>query len=216
MEVGPFGAEHCGTVIFLHGFSMQASELAGELERVCRARPGWRAVLPQAPRRAITAHAGAVTTAWYDYLTDTEGRREDLVELSSLREARTALRDVVRREAARLGDKGRVVLAGLSQGGCAALDVAAREAVGAVLTVVSHRIYATRRPLLAPWHCVCAAEDSVVPLHGWAAPRDAASRLVVPGDHWIDAELWVPWLALRLADLEAFWERKQRTHADGP
>jgi predicted esterase len=215
MSVGPFGAEHCGTVVFLHGFSMEASDLVEELERVCVACPGWRAVMPQAPRRRITAHGGEVSASWYDYLTDRDGLREDVAELSSLRETRVSLRRLVQKEAHRLGDKGRVVLAGLSQGGCVALDLATREPVGAVLTVVAHRLCVSRRPLLADWHCICAADDKVMPLMAWAAPRGEVSRHVVPGDHFIDSEIWVPWLERRLEDLEGFWAMRQRTHADG-
>lgn len=193
MKVLEPSGEHRWTLVFLHGFSM----LAEDLEEDFRAmqRDHWRICLPQAPELYIPPHREC-KPAWYAYLTDWEGEKEDEVDMVSLRASRARISGLLSDELRRVG-RGRVLLGGLSQGGCMALDVATRQPhLCGVCTLVSHRMHASRhRPLACPWVALTAEDDDVFPAR-WAerAMAGVSERWRVDDDHY----LWH-------ADLDEFW-----------
>ena len=209
----PRGEEHEMTLVYLHGFGMRARDVAATVKAA--RPPGWRVVLPQAPLRPITAHGGAASRSWYDYLTDRGGSAEDDVDGASLTSVRALLEELLRREARRLGGGrlglSRVVVGGMSQGGCMALEVAARLPVAAVVTVVAHRhrgrcaaAPSPPRPLRCPWHALTAVDDDVFPA-SWAHEtlRAAAVWVQAPGGHYLEAGPDVEFLATTLRRLQA-------------
>jgi alpha/beta superfamily hydrolase len=139
--------------------------------------------------RPVTAYGGDENRSWFDYLTDREGEGEDAVDTASVRAARSTIQRLVWREHAAAPPNVPIMLGGLSQGGCLALDVASRDAsLAAVVTGVAHRLHLSlTRPLLCPWYALIASDDDVFPFC-WAAPapQDCAHVTVAEGaDHYL-------------------------------
>jgi len=114
------------SLIFLHGFCNTAEHYANSEAFELFRLQGLRVVLPTAPRLQISAHSGKRQNAWYNYLTDHDGEREDDIDEMSMQESRLRLNRLIDLEAARVGGHSRVILGGASQGCCAAFDVFAR------------------------------------------------------------------------------------------
>eukprot|EP00929_Paragymnodinium_shiwhaense_P016680 TRINITY_DN12525_c0_g1_i1.p1 TRINITY_DN12525_c0_g1~~TRINITY_DN12525_c0_g1_i1.p1 ORF type:complete len:466 (-),score=73.08 TRINITY_DN12525_c0_g1_i1:117-1469(-) len=79
--------------------------------------------------------------SWFDYITDRGGVEENEVNENSLREIRARLHSLIRAEVERLGgDSSRIILGGMSQGCCVALDAAMTypDALGGVVGLVGH------------------------------------------------------------------------------
>jgi pimeloyl-ACP methyl ester carboxylesterase len=180
---------HEATLIFLHGFGMSASDMACDLAAVAAELPWLRVVVPEAPMQPVTAYGGDENRSWFDYLNDREGEAENAVDTQSVRRARSGIQRIVWREHATAPPNVPIILGGLSQGGCLALDVASRDAsLAAVVTCVAHRLYVScARPLLCPWYALIASDDDVFP-SSWAAPapQDHAHVTVAEGaDHYL-------------------------------
>lgn len=193
-------AEHRLTVIYLHPFCGSGVHATQEFAPLFARFPSVRFVFPTAPTRRIAPQGGRRAPSWFDYLTDREGRSEDLVDQASLRVSRAAVQQLVWREARRAP----VVLAGDSQGGCMALSVAARPGCGlrAVVTCVAHRLAADRRaPLQCPWHALSAELDDIFPA-SWASCEGAASHEVAPGaSHYLERDEGGAFLERKLGEL---------------
>lgn len=180
------------TLVFLHGFAMCAEDMAVDLAPVAAQLPWLRIVVPEAPAVPVTAYGGDEYRSWFDYLTDREGDAEDVVDASTVRAARNNIQRIVWREhnyARKHAFPAKVIIGGLSQGGCLALDLATREKqLTGVVTAVAHRLYLSRsRPLLCSWHALFAEEDDVFPLT-WAAPRSTDNVLLTVSegsDHYL-------------------------------
>ena len=176
---------HTWTLVFLHGYCMRARALRASLRRA--RPPGWRVVLPQAPRRPLPD--GSRAPSWQDYLSDSGGAREDGVDPGAAAATRARLRALLRREARRVaGGLTRVVIGGLSQGGCVALDLCAFVQPAAVVTLVAHRPkLSAARPLKCSWHALTAEDDDVFPA-SWAHASlpEAATWERVPGGHFLE------------------------------
>lgn len=186
----PLSGTHEATLIFLHGFSMSASELLDDFSRLADQLPTWRFVLPQAPQQAITAHSGEISTSWFNYLSDMAGLQEDTIDIFSLRCRKVDLQRLVAEEASLLaGGLANVVLGGLSQGGNMALHLATQLRCRAVVTVVSCRLSCSlSKPLQCPWHALLASRDEIFP-SSWAAPlmSGATATTSVDDDHWLQS-----------------------------
>merc|ERR1712176_533577 len=57
-----------------------------EEEKEHRPYPGLKVICPNGPIRPITAYQGDKNQAWYDYLTDHEGKSEDDLDITTLEE----------------------------------------------------------------------------------------------------------------------------------
>ena len=118
---------HEATMLVLHGFTGAAGDMMWIEEEL---REGgldtctWKFVFPTAPARSITCYGGEVSNAWYDYLTDYCTQEEEIAE-ADVREQRSRLHRIMDDEVELLGGiSRRLFVAGYSQGGCMALDVA--------------------------------------------------------------------------------------------
>lgn len=109
--------------------------------------------------------------SWYDYISNSDGLKEDAIDLDSLLVVRKILHGIIRREAAELGGRShRVILGGKSQGCCTALDAALTfpERLGGFIGVVGHLLGCTA---VEPQGPQCAT-----PLHFFHEPDDAIMR----------------------------------------
>ncbi len=123
VEIEPSQAADA-TVIFLHGLGDDGhgwSDMVGALELPTSSRV--RFLFPHAPEQPVTLNGGYVMPAWYDLFdTDFELR----ADLAGVRATKERLEHLVAREEGRGIPANRIVLAGFSQGGAAALYAALR------------------------------------------------------------------------------------------
>lgn len=116
------GENPVGSVIWLHGLGADGHDfeaIVPEL-RIPLDLP-LRFVFPHAPVRPVTINGGMAMRAWYDILSlDSEGR----ADADGVRESSALLENLVRREQERGIDTRHIVIAGFSQGGAIAINVA--------------------------------------------------------------------------------------------
>eukprot|EP00931_Biecheleriopsis_adriatica_P009653 TRINITY_DN110715_c0_g1_i1.p1 TRINITY_DN110715_c0_g1~~TRINITY_DN110715_c0_g1_i1.p1 ORF type:complete len:334 (-),score=67.68 TRINITY_DN110715_c0_g1_i1:46-1047(-) len=138
------GLEAKLSLVFLHGFCNTAEMYSGSEAFTLFRCQGLRVVLPTAPVLHISAH-GNRQNAWYDYLTDHDGAKEDDIDEASLAETRSRINALLESEAALLGGFSRVLLGGASQGCCTAFDVFARhpQRLGGFVGFVGHPLRST-------------------------------------------------------------------------
>lgn len=109
--------------------------------------------------------------SWFDYLTDSGGKREDQIDQASLAEVREIIHGMIRHEAELLGGRfDRIILGGKSQGCCTALDALLRfpERLGGFVGVVGHLL-----------SCTPLSKDSPqqsIGLHFFNEPQDEMMR----------------------------------------
>ena len=138
------GPDPSYVVIWLHGLGADAGDfwpIVPELD--LPPQPAWRFVLPNAPVRPVTINGGMPMRSWFDISS-----RDSVYPMDSagMAESCRALEELIEREEQRGVARGKVVLAGFSQGGAIALRTAllADKPVAGVLAL------STYLPPLAP------------------------------------------------------------------
>ena len=169
--------------VVLHGYGMQASEMEDWLlPHLAAVRPLLDVLFLQAPVQ-WNASSSRFVPSWLSYVHEFHGTKEDVVDARLLEQH---LFDIRKGIDAVKGPYTEVLLVGLSEGGCVALELAARYDFQAVVTLVSYR----RRdfshlPLKCPWHALIAQQDEVFPAWAAATTEDATSLLSVDDDHFL-------------------------------
>ena len=121
VEIELQGSANC-SVIWLHGLGADGNDFASlvpQLRLPASCSP--RFVFPHALRIPVTINGGMVMRAWYDIASSSIDHKVDNEGLC--RSAR-AVGDLVKRERERGIDSRRIVLAGFSQGGAVAYELA--------------------------------------------------------------------------------------------
>jgi len=116
------GENPVGSVIWLHGLGADGHDFEAIVPalKIPRDLP-LRFVFPHAPVRPVTINGGMAMRAWYDILSlDSEGR----ADAQGVNESSVLLEGLVGREQERGIDARRIVIAGFSQGGAIAINVA--------------------------------------------------------------------------------------------
>ncbi|OMP83192.1 Acyl-protein thioesterase 1 [Diplodia seriata] len=125
--------QHTHTIIFLHGRDSNAADFAAELmesqasdaaqSTLTQLLPGFKWVFPSAGTRHA-ARFGCEMSQWFDmWSADEPGERAEM-QAEGLADSFRRVMEVVEREARLLvGGKGKIVLAGISQGCATAVDV---------------------------------------------------------------------------------------------
>lgn len=147
VEIGPRGHAE-GAVVWLHGLGANGHDFEPivpylELPRV-------RFVFPHAPLRRVTINRGMEMPAWYDIRSI--GQQGD-VDPAQVREAKSQVDALLRREKERGIAPGRTVLAGFSQGAALALHTGMRhpESLGGILVLSGYEVMPqTREAEAAP------------------------------------------------------------------
>ncbi|WP_049722962.1 alpha/beta hydrolase [Gilvimarinus polysaccharolyticus] len=113
-------------VIWLHGLGASCNDFANllpELKLTSGARI--RFVFPQAPMLAVTVNGGYQMPAWYDLLSLDVERKFNTEHLA---QASRAIADLIEQQVAAGIASERILIAGFSQGGAVAFDVALNSA----------------------------------------------------------------------------------------
>ncbi|HTT10529.1 MAG TPA: dienelactone hydrolase family protein [Burkholderiaceae bacterium] len=114
------------TVLWLHGLGADGYDFVPVVRELELAgAPPVRYVFPHAPQIPVTINGGYVMRAWYDILGAEVDRREDEARI---RASAGAVERLIEREAGRGVARGRIVLAGFSQGGAITLQAGLRAA----------------------------------------------------------------------------------------
>ena len=114
------------SVIWLHGLGADGHDFAPIVPQLVRRDwPALRFVFPHAPVRKVTINNGMAMRAWYDIVdADLDSRADE----TGVAESVAQVEALIAREATRGVSRGRVLLAGFSQGGAVALAAALRSA----------------------------------------------------------------------------------------
>jgi phospholipase/carboxylesterase len=121
VETGP---QPTAAVVWLHGLGADGHDfepLVPELH--WPGAPAIRFIFPHAPVRRVTINGGMPMRAWYDIVSLGSGRDHDQ---QGIADSVNRVAQLVRRERERGIAAGRIVLAGFSQGGAIALQLAVR------------------------------------------------------------------------------------------
>jgi len=137
------------SVIWLHGLGADGRDFVPIVPQLGLApTAGIRFVFPHAPRRPVTLNQGMSMRAWYDIRELSLGATEDA---AGILQSAARLDDFIQRERALGIPADRIVLAGFSQGGAMALQVALRyrESLAGVLALSIQLGRLSRDALLA-------------------------------------------------------------------
>jgi len=142
----PKSQRHQYTLVYLHQFNCEGFGYAYNKPHYFYSSTkfcfkGLKIVFPNAPKLPITAQDGYEKNAWYDYLTDFDGVREDKVNMKSLRKTRDRIFQLLHHEIGLLGgDASRVLIGGASQGCCTAMHCALQfpRVLGGFVGIVGH------------------------------------------------------------------------------
>jgi phospholipase/carboxylesterase len=118
------GPDPSAAVVWLHGLGADGYDFEPLVPQLLwPGAPDIRFVFPHAPVRPVTINGGMAMRAWYDIVSLTSGRDQDQQGIAdSIRQASA----LVERERQRGIDADRIVLAGFSQGGAIAVQLALR------------------------------------------------------------------------------------------
>jgi len=138
-----------------------------------------KVVLPTAPVCKITAHDGDENHAWYDYITDHDGEKEDELSMETLEEQTRRIHAILDVEVARVGAKN-VFLGGASQGCCTALHVGLTYPgdLGAIIGTMGHLLKCT--PVTPEWIA------RKVPVYNYIGDSDTT----MPWEKWVRDTWW--------------------------
>ncbi len=118
------GPNPTAAVIWLHGLGADGHDFEPVVPQLMwPGAPGIRFIFPHAPVRPVTLNNGMAMRAWYDIVSLTGNRDQDQKGIADSVNDTAAL---VRRERERGIDADRIVVAGFSQGGAIALQLAVR------------------------------------------------------------------------------------------
>jgi phospholipase/carboxylesterase len=217
------GGSHKYSIVYLHGFTCEGYGYLAEPEYFYRAQdeddvqkstnekelepfPGLKVILPSAPKRSITAHKGEENYAWYDYLTDHDGKCEDTQPMEEVEEQSRRIHALLDAEAVKVGARN-VFLGGASQGCCQALHAGLTYPgeLGAIIGCMGHVLSPT--PITPEWvarqvpvYCYIGLKDTTMPWHEWVKPtwdrvEDAGGKLTVvfddEADHGESEDQWL-------------------------
>lgn len=123
MEI-TIGPNPSAAVIWLHGLGADGHDFEPVVPQLMWPdAPGIRFIFPHAPVRPVTLNNGMAMRAWYDIVSLTGNRDQDQKGIADSVNDTAAL---VGRERERGIDADRIVVAGFSQGGAIALQLAVR------------------------------------------------------------------------------------------
>jgi len=171
-------------VIWLHGLGADGYDfvpVVRELE--LSGAPAARYVFPHAPQIPVTINGGYVMRAWYDILGAELVRREDEARI---RASAAAVEGLIAREAERGIPRGRIVLAGFSQGGAITLQAGTRaeEPLAGLMALSTYlplagsaAAEATPASRGIPIFMAHGTTDPVIPIARSAASRDRLQEL---------------------------------------
>ncbi len=180
IETGPAPKS---TVIWLHGLGADGHDFEPIVPQLGlpAARPV-RFIFPNAPHRPVTINNGMRMPAWYDILQMGGGKEDE----AGIRESQGFVESLIARETQRGVSRGKIVLAGFSQGGAIALQTGLRhqERLAGIMALSTYLPLSTMigkehaaSNLALPIFMAHGSYDGMIPLDRAALSRDAMRAL---------------------------------------
>lgn len=141
VETGPAPT---AAVVWLHGLGADGHDFEPIVPQLdWPGAPDIRYVFPHAPVRPVTINGGMPMRAWYDILSLTSARGHDR---QGIVDSVNAVAELLRRQIEDGIPSRRIILAGFSQGGAIALQLALRfpEPLGGVMALSSYLLFGDR------------------------------------------------------------------------
>jgi len=168
------------SVIWLHGLGADGHDFEPVVPELGLQGRAIRFIFPHAPQRAVTVNAGMRMRAWYDIRSLSASRDQDEAGIADSSDLIAAL---IERERQRGIPAARIVLAGFSQGGAMAVQVALRypERLAGLMALSAYLLFPER--LAAEAHPanrdlpVFMAHGTLDPVVPYAMGRESARVL---------------------------------------
>ena len=157
-------------IIFFHPYNTSIKDTKSFLKKQLNNKNNknikW--IFLKAPRIPMTFENNSLHRSWFDYTTNYNGEQEDKIKINTLIYQRLRIIHFIKNISKKYNcDYNNILLGGISQGGCIALDVSCYIKVRCVFTLVSHRLYTSKkRKLKHPWYSLIANNDTVF-LKNW-------------------------------------------------
>ena len=149
------------TIVFLHPYNTSIKDTKSFLgNHINNTNIKW--IFVKAPLIKITQDNNTLHHAWFDYTTDYDGKTEDKININTLIIQRIRIINLIKKIIkTHNGNYNNVLLGGISQGGCMAIDISCFIKVRCVFTFVSHMLYLSKkRKLKHPWYSLIAKNDN--------------------------------------------------------
>lgn len=177
-------------VIWLHGLGADGYDFVPVVKELEAAgAPPLRYVFPHAPLRPVTINDGFVMRAWYDIRTADLGQREDE---SGIRASQAAVEGLIGRQIGRGVPRGRIVLAGFSQGAAITLQTGLRQ-VEPLAGLIALSGYLPLADALAAERQAASDRVPILLAHGRDDPVVPIGRAVRSRDRLVSLGYAVEW-----------------------
>jgi len=173
------GPDPVAAIIWLHGLGADGHDFEPAVPQLSwPGAPSLRWVFPHAPKRGVTLNGGMQMRAWYDILSIDSDRGHDM---DGIEQSVAQVATLVQREQRRGIHPHRVVLAGFSQGGAIAIQLALRypQRLAGLIALSTYMLHARRlreqahaMNLGLPVFLAHGSLDAVVPLRMGKAAAD--------------------------------------------
>jgi phospholipase/carboxylesterase len=138
------GSSPTAAVIWLHGLGADGHDFEPVVPHlVWPGAPEIRFIFPHAPVRPVTVNGGMRMRAWYDIVSIDSDRNHDE---AGIRESMAQTQELVQQQIDRGISPGRIIVAGFSQGGAIAIQVALRqtEALAGLMALSTYMLLAEK------------------------------------------------------------------------
>jgi len=127
--------------------------------------------------------------SWLNYLQEFDGDKEDIIDIQCLIKQRLRIIYYIKRIMKKYNcSKNNIILCGISQGGCLALDIANYFKLKCVITIVSYRMtISCKKKLLSKWIAINAINDSIFKPEWCINSYKSANKIInVIDDHYLE------------------------------
>jgi len=127
--------------------------------------------------------------SWLNYLQEFDGVKEDIIDIQCLIKQRLRIIYYIKRLMKKYNcSNNNIILCGMSQGGCLALDIANYFKVKCVITIVSYRMtISCKKKLLSKWIAINAVNDSIFKPEWCFNSYNSAHKIInVIDDHYLE------------------------------
>lgn len=98
--------------------------------------------------------------SWFNYLTNYKGVQEDIIDNKSLISQRNRIIKLINKY--KKSNYNNIILSGMSQGGCLAIDIANYIKCNSIFTVVAHRMkISQKKKIKNKWYSIISKNDNI-------------------------------------------------------
>jgi len=128
------------------------------------------------------------TKSWFNYIKEYDGLKEDIIDIQSLIKSRIRLIYYIKKMIKKYNvNKSNIIIYGISQGGCMALDLCNYLKFKKVITVVSYRMtISCKKKILCKWIAINAKYDDIYNYNWCKDSYKQAEKIInIHDDHYL-------------------------------